>query len=253
MRRFFRLHPRSHDVPAGVSPSQPYANLARNLEALASETRLALLHVLRTPRALSDIRVAPSLTRAGENPQRALSRQAVTHQLESLLEAGLVLRTSAEDRARGDLFVLNHERLFALVDEMRSLVKLRPALVSGEVSDTMARASAEGWVLPPGPRLLVVYGRDDGTAFPLQGPEGTRWRVGRAPGSEVRLDYDPYLSAEHAAVERSSAGYAVRDLGSRNGTWLNGGRLAPNASKPLCPGDVLTFGRSHLVFQAPPG
>jgi DNA-binding transcriptional ArsR family regulator len=231
-----------------VPPDRPYATLAANLEALASETRLALLHALRLPRAVNDIRLSPLTVRPGENPDRALTRQAVTRHLEQLQDAGLVQRV-ADPGSRADLYVLNHERLFALVDELRRLAKLRTAHsddLGGVTMDATPQASEP---LPTGPRLYMAYGRDDGLAFPLQGPKGTRWVIGRGKECAIRLDYDPYLSTRSAAVERTEAGFVLHDLQSRNGSWVNGAKLPRGGTRDLAPGDALTVGRSVLVFQ----
>ena len=68
--------------------------------------------------------------------------------------------------------------------------------------------------------------------------------LGRAPSAAVR--FDPQLDREvgryHARIEPD--GVAVRfricDLGSRNGTWLNGERL--RAPAPICSGDHIRLG-----------
>lgn len=224
-----------------------YLPLAQHLEALASPTRLDLLATLRTPRALSEIRVTPTHSREGENPERPLSRQGIQRHLDTLLDAGLVERVPGETRARGDSFVLNHERLFALVDEIRSLARLRPVAVASPRETLDGRAATRAR-LPDAPRLLVAYGRDDGVAFGLDGPVGARWRIGRSASCEVRLDYDPYLSQEHARVVRTSSGYEIEDAGSRNGTLLNWEPL--DGKRALASGDLVTVGRCVLVLQA---
>ncbi|MEM8748382.1 MAG: FHA domain-containing protein, partial [Actinomycetota bacterium] len=48
--------------------------------------------------------------------------------------------------------------------------------------------------------------------------------IGRDPGHEIVLDA-PAVSRAHAVVERTPHGYSLRDLASRNGTFLNGERL----------------------------
>jgi DNA-binding transcriptional ArsR family regulator len=231
-----------------VPKASRFADLARNLEALASETRLELLHALRHPTVLQDIRVAPSLTRGTENPDRALSRQAVARHLEQLQAFGLV-RRAHDDERRADVYVLNHERVFAVVDEMRALARLRPVLdVPIEPGETVDRGQGAA-ELPAGPRLLLAYGRDEGVAFALDRPPGARWRIGRGPECEVCLDYDPYLSTEHCIVARTSDAFTIQDAESRNGTWVNWVRLAAAESRPLAPGDLVTAGRTLLVFQ----
>ncbi len=62
---------------------------------------------------------------------------------------------------------------------------------------------------------------------------------------------DPTLSREHLAVVTTQDGYLVKDLGSRNGVFLNGKRLDRYAEKPLSLGDVLVAGNTkvQLVLQ----
>jgi DNA-binding transcriptional ArsR family regulator len=232
-------------------PSRPrsYASLARNLEALGSEPRLELLRALRRPQIVSDIRITQASAEEGDRG-RVISRQGITRHLDVLLDAGLVSRAPSESKAHGDTYVLNHERLFAIVDEIRGLARLRPILSKpAEPGETMDKAQAAELKLPPTPRLLVAYGRDDGVAHGLAGLAGTKWRIGRAATCEICLDYDPYLSAEHCVVERAEGAFLLRDAGSRNGTWVNWVRLRPDAPRVLAPGDLVAVGRSLLVFQ----
>ena len=68
------------------------------------------------------------------------------------------------------------------------------------------------------------------------------------------------VSSEHASLSWSSSthglGWVLRDLASRNGTWLNGERLAPGAPAALVAGAVVAFGdpldRWTLIDDAPP-
>jgi S1-C subfamily serine protease len=65
---------------------------------------------------------------------------------------------------------------------------------------------------------------------------------GRDPLADVRFDAEKDLdvSAKHAAVVQGAGGWAVRDLSSRNGTYLNGRRVPGEA--PLADGDVIRCG-----------
>lgn len=238
-------------MPGPTPSDEPLETLARHLEAIASPTRLRLLSKLRSPRELHEIVVSGSRSRRRESPHRPLSRQAVTDHLDRLLDLGLIMRARGPASPRGDTFVLNHERVFALIDELRALARLRP-LVGDDLSvgATMVGGSARGTRLPKGPRLVVVYGRDEGQAYPLDGSPGARWRIGRGPACEVRLDYDPFLSSQNSLVERTPEGIDIVDrLPNRNGTWVNWSRLAPGGRQSLRGGDVLGVGRSLLVFQ----
>src|SRR5262245_16871349 len=69
--------------------------------------------------------------------------------------------------------------------------------------------------------------------------------VGRAPNSDIPV-IDPTISRRHAEVECSDAGVTVRDLGSSNGTFVNGTRVE---TSPVSSGDVVTFGKVAFRLQ----
>ena len=57
------------------------------------------------------------------------------------------------------------------------------------------------------------------------------------------------VSRRHAMIRRTSTGYEVLDLSSRNGTWLNAERLAPNKPYPLASGSQLRIGHMRLLIM----
>ena len=58
-------------------------------------------------------------------------------------------------------------------------------------------------------------------------PVGEQVVIGRDPGAaDVVLDQDPEVSRRHASFSPAGAGLTVQDLGSTNGTFVNGHRLA---------------------------
>jgi hypothetical protein len=79
--------------------------------------------------------------------------------------------------------------------------------------------------------------------------------IGRHPSADVRFDPDRDLdvSGRHAAVFRQGDDWVVRDLGSTNGTWVNGVRI--KGDQVLAPNDVLRFGSGgpQLVFRPASG
>lgn len=94
-----------------------------------------------------------------------------------------------------------------------------------------------------------------------RGPKGTQehlfggsLRVGRDKGLDIPLD-DGRCSREHTlfylAEQDGRRGYWVRDLESRNGTYVNGRKLLSPAE--LSAGDVVKVGGSEFVFQPDPG
>jgi pSer/pThr/pTyr-binding forkhead associated (FHA) protein len=73
--------------------------------------------------------------------------------------------------------------------------------------------------------------------------------VGTAPENAIVLTDDPTASRLHAMLERFPAGWCVTDLGSSNGTWVNGQRIW--SSHRLRHGDEIRLGHSRLVFHDP--
>ena len=95
------------------------------------------------------------------------------------------------------------------------------------------------------PSAFLVSRRDDGfgDVYPLH--DGARYTLGRAPTNRVVLR-DDLCSREHAEVFSAEGGWHVRDLGSLNGTHLNGEPL--RSDRPLRPMDEVRVGRTRLVF-----
>ena len=97
-----------------------------------------------------------------------------------------------------------------------------------------------------GPTGFLVNRRDDGfgDVFPLV--PGQTCTLGRAATNRIVLK-DDLCSREHAEVSASNGHWQVRDLGSLNGTRVNGERL--NGSQcELSPGDELSLGRTQFLF-----
>ena len=71
-------------------------------------------------------------------------------------------------------------------------------------------------------------------------------RVGRADENDVVLN-DPRVSRRHAELVRHELHYELRDLASRNGTFVNGSRIGEPVE--VASGDQLSFGGVHLLFH----
>lgn len=78
----------------------------------------------------------------------------------------------------------------------------------------------------------------------LHGPAVT---IGRAADNTVVLDHDGHVSSLHAALQAYGQGWAIRDLGSTNGTTVGGERLV--SERALRHGDTIRIGRTLLTFR----
>jgi pSer/pThr/pTyr-binding forkhead associated (FHA) protein len=90
-------------------------------------------------------------------------------------------------------------------------------------------------------KLVVVQGRPAGKT--LNFPDGVYY-FGRGAECHVRPNSE-WVSRQHCLLRVSSEGVFLRDLGSRNGTLVNGARLA--GERPLAHGDQVQLG--PLVFE----
>jgi pSer/pThr/pTyr-binding forkhead associated (FHA) protein len=75
---------------------------------------------------------------------------------------------------------------------------------------------------------------------------GQRVTIGNASTNLVSLDYDATVSRLHAVLENLGFAWSIRDVGSRNGTYLNGEKIS--AERVLRSGDELRIGSSRLIF-----
>jgi len=72
--------------------------------------------------------------------------------------------------------------------------------------------------------------------------------IGREPGAALRLD-DESVSWRHASLRWTGKGWELLDLGSTNGTFVNGQRIAPGARTLLRLGAELRFGESQDAWR----
>jgi len=92
-------------------------------------------------------------------------------------------------------------------------------------------------------RLVIVNGADVGSSFELTTPELV---IGRQTGTDIRLE-GPKVSRRHARVWREGDGFRLEDLGSSNGTFLNGRKL--EAAAPLSGLDEIGIGPYLLRYE----
>jgi DNA-binding CsgD family transcriptional regulator len=93
-------------------------------------------------------------------------------------------------------------------------------------------------------QYLDIETRYGSSRFPLvDGVIG----IGRSADNAIVVSDDSSVSRAHALIERLPAGWAVRDLGSRNGTFVNGTRIW--SEYVLHPSDRIEIGSARLTFR----
>lgn len=111
-----------------------------------------------------------------------------------------------------------------------------------ENREDMVRAGQAGAKSQTPNAALVMRGTNE--RFPLTQSVS---KIGRDQTNSIPLPKDSYISRHHAWVLFIKGSYWVEDLGSTNGTLLNGEVL--NERKQIFPGDCLKLGRTELVFE----
>lgn len=146
---------------------------------------------------------------------------------------GLGGRLTSEAALRqGDQLALGEHCLQVLSDERRE-VDVSPAAAPPPADST------------GGPSLVAVEGNDAGKRYPLD--QAGSMIMGRGATTHVTL-WDIRASRAHARIDPSGDGFVVEDLGSSNGTYVNGERL--ELPHPLVQGDRIQIGSTVLIFQA---
>jgi len=91
------------------------------------------------------------------------------------------------------------------------------------------------------PKLIVIAGSLKGEVFEIEGEDVS---IGREASNHVRL-VDPSVSRRHSSIEKEGEQFKIKDLGSFNGTFVNG---VPVSEQLLAHGDQIAIGNILLLF-----
>ena len=139
--------------------------------------------------------------------------------------------------ARSALKDLRRSASPAFDDEPRAL-----APEDGTGFHSAASGMAPGGEGTPVLRVLTAAGLPEGAGYDLSGGAV----LGRSEEADIRLE-DAFASGSHAELSLQGETMVVEDLGSTNGTHLNGRPLT--GPQPLHPGDRIRIGDSEFSFE----
>ncbi len=127
--------------------------------------------------------------------------------------------------------------------------------VCGELSEVSGPPLAQSATAPPAPLAspaaapLIRGWQLWHPNAPLQiGTDGL-WTVGRAENNHLIVS-DPAVSSQHARLEARGGMLTVTDIGSTNGSFVNGMQLTPHVPVTLGPNDRLRLGQTEFMVQA---
>ena len=131
----------------------------------------------------------------------------------------------------------------------------QPEIVGRKSGPALSVSSSGGSTEQAHAKLVIVRGKSVGKQFLLNSAESQigRWDADGGIFPDVDLDSDDpeaKVSRRHARITLNDGKYALEDLGSTNGTFINRGkRLSPGTRQPLNDGDEIIVGKTFLRFQ----
>lgn len=169
---------------------------------------------------------------------------------------------SADSAALGTSFAFLNQKLFTLPILKVDVVLKEPILlVIGwtalilTIRPCLRQALRVGnWKRAPEKKEAIVTGRLLGLEGTCAGrvvsiPAGRPLRIGREQGAGMLTLTSSSVSRTHCELFIQNGRMIVRDLGSSNGTWLNGKRLESNRDASVKPGDRLEIGSKKERFE----
>ncbi len=196
------------------------------------------------------IRLHPADLAEIDSIRRTLEQELTAFVARAAEERGLTLRATplativAGSDARGGSITVDTAFDEGAVTRVQGDLPVTPAMLAG-FTERIARPSLPPAAAPLPPAELEVLDRRGGTErrVPLNGAIVT---IGRRTGNDIAL-LDLEVSRQHARIDCIPPRYYVTDLGSTNGTRVNGKAVA--GRHPLHSGDVIEIGGARLRFR----
>lgn len=143
--------------------------------------------------------------------------------------------------------VLLYLFIWAVVRSATRDLKVAPqeSIVLSAQEAGVLRAPFEPALSTPRGRLLVLQSAALTVGSSVE--VATPTRVGRGAENAVRLDGDDFVSNRHAVLEPRPDGLWVEDIGSTNGTFVNGARVT--TARLLRAGDIVRIGQTDLRVE----
>lgn len=116
---------------------------------------------------------------------------------------------------------------------------------AGELAEEPAEAEAEEPAAEEAAPAGTLVSKDGGVRLSIR--NGTN-SIGRREGNDIVVP-DPYCSGSHAQMIAEDGAFTLADLGSTNGTFVNGVQLDANSPKELQIGDEITFGQMVFTIE----
>lgn len=173
----------------------------------------------------------------GDRSQALAWKRAIDHQVNL---APVAHQIFAED--------FNLDRWLSTQGVPEPLLSLQNAAPSGSATILQGQApprDGEAYFVPiPHPRVHVLTSEISMSGMPL----GQAISIGRQTGAGWLIDHAS-VSRQHAEVARVDGAHVLRDLGSSNGTFVNGSPLPRGSVYQLCPQDEVRFGDVRFRFE----
>jgi eukaryotic-like serine/threonine-protein kinase len=201
---------------------------------IQSPTEAVMKHIQEVPPEPRSVR--PELPVAVEN----IIKQAIAKEPAARFRTGEQMARALRQVALG----LNDDDVTHIAPD-QSVISLVTQLLPAEEVAEPSRPGFELTALPGEERMLVARKGESPAAYALDRQVMT---IGRGEDNDVALPAEG-VSRHHARIERTTTGWRVLDLGSTNGTFLNGNRLLPDIPEAWEENQRLSIGPYVLRWQ----